>query len=99
MSRVRVLSLFVLVFTALAAPARADVSAGYPTTVFSNGFELSNPWTQKLGDGSISAPPAAAATGAGGLRLQNAPGQFSVVAMALPKAESRSATKFKFRTD
>jgi hypothetical protein len=67
-------------------PARADMAASYPDTVFSDGFELGAPWTSQYGS-TVSL--AAASAGSYGLRLQ---GSYAYRSQLLATPLTRSAT-------
>ena len=77
----------------------SGLGPGYTNVVFADGFESGSlsAWNGTLGNGSATVEAAAARTGAYGLRLANASGQFQVAVKALPAPLVDSSVKFWVR--
>src|SRR4051812_23966145 len=80
------LALSVVVLLAFGVSSSSALGTGYTSVVFSDGFEsgnLSN-WNGLLGNGAATVVAGSAHTGANGLNIANATGQFQVLVKALP---------------
>ncbi len=80
------LALSVVLLLAFGVGTSSALGNGYTSVVFSDGFEsgsLTN-WNGLLGNGSATVVASAAHTGASGLHVSNAAGQFQVLVKAFP---------------
>src|SRR5689334_4246566 len=90
------LALSVVFLLAFGVGSSSALGPGYTSVVFSDGFEsgnLSN-WNGLLANGSATVVAASAHTGAYGLNMSNATGQFQVLVKALPQPLIDSSVSF-----